>query len=371
MAGIYLHIPFCRHKCSYCDFYSVARKSLHGSFIEALKKEILSNNLDEDIQTIYWGGGTPSLIPAEAISEILNLLFNRFSLVKNAEITIEANPEDISEEKLRNWKNAGINRLSIGVQSLNDNILKTINRRHTAKEALDSISMAQQAGFDNISADLIYGLPGLNTDIWQESLKQLLKTGIQHLSSYHLGLEPGTLMYKQVKQSKIILPDEEESIRQFEFLFDFTEKTGYPWYEISNFARPGMESRHNSSYWNSETYLGFGPGAHSYNYNLGKRFWNKPDINAYIKNPSGIRETEILTGKDILNDYLITHLRTRKGISIKTINLISPWIDTQKLEYKLSKYITDGKMEYIEKMYRLKANSLLISDAILKDIIYI
>ncbi len=369
MLGLYIHIPFCRKKCSYCDFYSLARKSLMQEYTDALKIEIQAAKQDLEVRTVYFGGGTPSYLPYQNIDAVLQSVASRFSIASNPEITLEANPEDINEENLKAWKDIGINRLSIGIQSLNDDILKLIRRNHTARKALNAIDLAQRLGFNNISADLIYGLPALSFDVWKQSLKQLLSTGIQHLSAYHLGLEQGTLMHHQVETGKILLPDEDKSIRQFEYLFDYTETHGFPWYEISNFASKGNESKHNSSYWNFTPYLGFGAGAHSFINH--KRFWNKPDIKSYLKNPNNSKEFEELTPQDMLNDYLITHLRTRKGISVKEIQEIAPWFNYQALERKMFKLVSEGKAQYANHNFQLNVKSLFISDTILKDIIYI
>lgn len=370
MAGIYIHIPFCRKKCSYCDFYFLARIDLAKDFHNALLKEIKNkSNIKTKIETIYFGGGTPSLIPSEYILEIIELIKSNYTLNPNAEITLEANPEDVKSTKLISWKNAGVNRLSIGVQSLDDNILQKLRRNHSAKDALNAIELSQKYGFSNISGDLIYGLPGLDSENWTKSLITLLNSGITHLSSYHLILEMGTLMNKQIEKGILNLPTEDESINQFRILFELSEKMGFPWYEISNFAKPEMESKHNSSYWNGTTYIGFGPAAHSYNGQT--RYWNRSDIKAYISNPIGIQETEILTPANNINDYFITHLRTRKGLNIQYVKDEYPWYDINIIEEKFKELRTNGMANSDINKFNLNPSGLFLSDAVLKDIMYI
>lgn len=370
MAGIYLHIPFCRKKCSYCDFYSVVRPTLVPDFTKAIRKELKQNNSAEPIHSIYFGGGTPSILESKDLDNILNDIHETFSVSDKAEITLEANPEDISESKLIDWKQAGINRLSIGIQSTNDDILKQLKRNHTAKDALHCLELSIQKGFDNLSADLIYGLPGLSVEQWETSLNQLLDSGITHLSAYHLGLEPGTLMHKQVENRIIQLPNEDISLAQFQMLFEKTESKGFPWYEISNFAKPGYHSKHNSSYWDGSPYFGFGPSAHSYD-GKNTRYWNQPNIKAYIENPTSLRESETLSTLDKVNDFLITRLRTRKGISLIQLKNDFPSLEIEQLEQKFNQLIDSDLMQHVDMLYSLKQEALFVSDAILKDILYI
>ncbi|MDA3909886.1 MAG: radical SAM family heme chaperone HemW [Bacteroidales bacterium] len=370
MAGVYLHIPFCRRKCAYCDFYSVARPALMEPFIEALKQEIRQTQIQETVNTIYFGGGTPSMLPENAIVAILKLISEQFELSENAEITLEVNPEDVIANRLKMWRESGVNRLSIGLQSLDDNQLKQLKRNHSAKEALKSIELSLQSGFVNISADLIYGLPNLELSHWEQSIRTVLNSGITHLSAYHLSLEPNTLMFKQVKKNQIHLPEEEESENQFNALFQITESRGFPWYEISNFAKPGFESKHNSAYWDGTQYYGFGPSAHSFDGNSIRR-WNHSDIKAYIDNPGKVISQERLSQNDKINDYLITSIRTRKGIDINDFYSRFPRTDTDYLAGKFNTLINRGLMQNVDMVYRLKPSGLFLSDAILKDILYI
>jgi len=370
MAGVYLHIPFCRRKCAYCDFYSVARPALMEPFIEALKQEIRQTHIQEPVNTIYFGGGTPSMLPENTMEALLKLIFSRFNVSENAEITLEANPEDIIANRLNMWRKAGINRLSIGIQSLDNTLLKNLKRNHTAENALQSIELSLQAGFINLSADLIYGLPDLELSQWEQSIRILLNTGIKHLSAYHLSLEPNTLMFRQVKKNQIQLPQEEISLSHFNTLFQITEAMGFPWYEISNFAKQGYESKHNSSYWNNTPYYGFGPSAHSYD-GYSKRYWNHPDIKAYIEDPAKSMSQEILSQNDKINDYLITSIRTRKGIDMNDFTRHFPETNADRVIEKFNELNGRGLMQNIDKVYSLNPSGLFLSDAILKDILYI
>ncbi|MGC9330292.1 MAG: radical SAM family heme chaperone HemW [Bacteroidales bacterium] len=368
MPGIYIHIPFCRRKCAYCDFYSVALLNKEPAFINALAREITSKANKQPIETIYFGGGTPSVLSKTSIERILNAIYKHYRIADVPEITLEANPDDITSEKAKFWLDTGINRLSIGVQSLDDDALKFLGRRHNAKTSLKSIEIAQNAGFQNISADLIYNLPGLSLQGWKKCISTLLQTGIKHLSAYQLGVEKGTLLYRRFKNGDFTMTDDEAAYTQFMSLYEITEKHGFPWYEISNFAQEGFKSRHNSSYWNGDHYFGFGPGAHAYDGK--KRRWNIPDLNAYIKNPITHYETEILSPKDNINDYLITHLRTREGINLKFMERHFNAFDIDGLKQKMEIYLHTGKARYHAECISLTREGLFISDAILKDIIY-
>jgi oxygen-independent coproporphyrinogen III oxidase len=369
MAGLYFHIPFCRKKCAYCDFYSLARMSLIPDFIQSLLQEINNQPINEKIETVYFGGGTPSLLSAGQIEQILSLIIKNYQVSIDAEITLEANPDDINKSALMDWKQLGINRLSIGVQAIDDILLKTLGRQHTIKQAFNSIEIAKKIGFENISADLIYALPGLSTQAWKDSLQRIIDTGITHLSAYHLGLEPGTLMHKQVRQKKISLPDENSSIKQFEILFELTGKLNFPWYEISNFAKKGFESRHNSAYWNATPYFGFGPSAHSYD-GKNRRYWNSSDIKAYLKNPFAVKTEEDLSDKDKINDHFITGIRTRKGINLAELNNLYPQFEFTHIEKYFNILIDKGNAIKENQNYVLLPSGLLISDNILKDILY-
>ena len=323
MSGIYVHIPFCKSKCIYCDFYSIAVSSLIDDYCNALKKEIASRSnqlTDKQIQTIYFGGGTPSMLAIPRIESILAEIYRNYNIAENAEITLEANPENLTTEYLSALKRIGINRLSIGIQSFDDATLKFLKRRHTAKEAIESVLAAQKCGFDNIGIDLIYGITGIDEQMWEKQLDTAFSLPISHLSCYCLGIEDNTLLHRYTDEGKYI-PTNDESCQQQFLAFDSkVRENGFEHYEISNASKPNMRSRHNSSYWNRIEYLGFGPGAHSY-YN-GIRAWNIANVKEYIK---GISEgsscltTETLSETDIFEETIMLGLRTAEGINLRKI----------------------------------------------------
>lgn len=323
MAGIYLHIPFCKRKCAYCDFYSVANTQYIDEFVSAicketaLQKEYLNN---ESIQTIYFGGGTPSMLRKNQIDKILENINKHFTVDQNNEITIEANPDDLNIEYIKDLKSLGVNRLSIGIQLFIDDQLKLMKRIHSVNEAVKSVKYVQDIGIHNISIDLIYGLPNLSLNQWKENIIKAIDLNIQHISAYHLTIEPKTLFYKYVNQNKIKLPSDDESLKQFKMLKSETAKNGFIQYEISNFALDGFLSLHNTNYWNDVKYLGLGPSAHSYN--LTSRQWNIQNLHEYLHAISKgqlANETEILNENEKFNDFLITSLRTMWGVDFQKL----------------------------------------------------
>lgn len=320
MSGIYVHVPFCKSKCIYCDFYSIAVSSLVDDYCNALKKEIAfrSNQLtDRQIHTIYFGGGTPSMLEIVEIEDILAEIYNNYTIDSNAEITLEANPENLNAEYLHQLRQIGINRLSIGIQSFDDATLKFLKRRHTAKDAIESVLAAQKCGFGNISIDLIYGITGIDNKMWEKQLDTAFSLPISHLSCYCLGIEDNTLLHRYTAEGKYSPTDDESCLQQFLAFDSKVRENGFEHYEISNASKPNMCSRHNSSYWNRTEYLGFGPGAHSY-YN-GIRAWNIANVKEYIK---GISEgnicltTETLSETDIFEETIMLGLRTSEGINL-------------------------------------------------------
>ncbi len=324
MAGIYIHIPFCKQKCHYCNFYSTVSLAYRQDYISALTREIKSRQkyLDHEVvNTIYFGGGTPSMFSSDEISYIINLIDFRFNVASDAEITLEANPDDLDKNKLNDIKNyTSVNRLSIGVQSFFDDDLQYLNRVHSSKQAQNSIENALKLGFDNITIDLIYGIPNLSNSKWKENLKIFFDYKIPHLSSYSLTVEPKTALDLLIKKKKLENIVESESIDHFKILIEETEKQNFINYEISNFALEGHYSKHNSIYWLGGHYLGLGPSAHSYN---GKsRQWNVMNIKKYceekqIKNI--IDEKEYLSKDQMYNEYVLTSLRTSWGCDIEHI----------------------------------------------------
>ena len=385
MAGIYIHIPFCRKACHYCNFHFSTSLKLKNDFINALLKEIeitakagTNSNFNgddggylrkEQVETIYFGGGTPSLLSREELSVILDQL-GRFHLIAaGAEITLEANPDDITVEKLRSWSQAGVNRLSIGVQSFFDDDLVWMNRAHTSAQSRAAILLAKEEGFDNITIDLIYGTPGLTAEKWQENVSIAVKAGIPHLSCYGLTVEPATALHKMIKENKLQDIDQEKQAEQYLLLMQWLAAAGYEHYEISNFAKPGARSRHNTAYWLGNNYLGLGPSAHSFNGR--SRRWNISNnalyIQAIINNQLPV-ETEELTPGQQVNEYLMTAIRTSDGVNLDLLmNRFGNHI-TAKVEDAARKHIANGRMTQSRQRLLLTREGKLYADGIAADL---
>jgi oxygen-independent coproporphyrinogen III oxidase len=354
MAGIYLHTPFCKLACHYCNFHFSTSFGNKNDFVTALLKEITLQRhyLDHEIiETLYFGGGTPSLLTNDDLQKIFRALRETFEISPDAEITLEANPDDIDAEKLRDWKGHGINRLSIGIQSFFDEDLQWMNRAHHAAQGLDSITLATTEGFDNISIDFIYGSPSLSDDNWDKNIDMAIALNIAHLSCYALTVEKKTALAKMIEQKKMKDISESDQVRQFNLLMNRMQAAGYEHYEISNFAKPGRRSRHNASYWQRSKYLGLGPSAHSFN--LSSRQWNIANNASYIaslnKNQLNF-EKEELTPVQKLNEYIMTSLRTIEGCDLHYITLVFGQQAASKL--------TEAAKVYVEKSY-LRINSVL------------
>ncbi|MGN6299189.1 MAG: radical SAM family heme chaperone HemW [Ginsengibacter sp.] len=372
MAGIYIHIPFCRQACFYCNFHFSTSGANRKEMCECLVKEIILrrdslkqnksgdlailSSADEKIETIYFGGGTPSLLAESKVGEILDAIQKNYNVDDNAEITLEANPDDINEEKLSAWKKSGINRLSIGIQSFVDRDLVWMNRAHNAAQALKSIMLTKAAGFDNFSIDLIFGTPGLPDDEWQKNIEMAVDLKIPHISSYALTVEPKTALQKMIELKKKENTDNEAQARQFVILMNTLRKAGYEHYEISNFAKPEYRSRHNSSYWKGEKYIGIGPSAHSFNGN--ERSWNKANNMIYIRSlQQNIIpfEKEILTETQKLNEYVMTSLRTMEGMDLDFIEKKFSVNEKNRIQNLLSSKI---KKEY----FLQQKNQVILTD---------
>ena len=323
MAGVYIHIPFCKQKCHYCNFYSVASLKNRESLIDALKQEIVLQKdwlEGETVGTIYLGGGTPSILSTIETGGLLESIFRNYDVNNDAEITMEANPDDLGFEQLGILRTFGINRLSIGVQSFQDNDLLYLNRIHNASQALTSIKAAQGQGFNNLSIDLIYGIPTLTDDNWILNLETFLNLDIPHLSAYALTVEPKTALDILIKKGKHQNVDDARMVAHFSILCDKLEKKGFKHYEISNFGKEGYYSKHNIGYWNGNKYLGIGPSAHSFNGK--KRQWNVSNISKYTDAISrGVIpfETEHLSADQKYNEYVLTSIRTMWGTDIELI----------------------------------------------------
>lgn len=320
MSGIYLHIPFCKKACHYCDFHFSTSMALKTDLVQAMVRELeLRQNYlqGQEVSTIYFGGGTPSLLTQQELQLLLATIRRLFIVSEDAEITLEANPDDLTPLKLQELKGAGINRLSIGLQSFHEPHLQLMNRAHTATESLQCVKEAQAAGFQNITVDLIYGVPAPDHNVWQQDLDTLFALGIQHVSCYALTIEPDTAFGRWSKKGKFKPAEDEFTAQQFELLLQQMQQQGYIQYEISNFCQPGHESRHNSNYWRGVHYLGVGPSAHSFNgssrqYNVAH---NKKYIDALQQGQVPF-ELEELSLADQANDYLLTTLRTVWGCDL-------------------------------------------------------
>ena len=365
MAGIYIHIPFCKRRCSYCDFFSTTEVSGKDKYVDSLCEELIEREkyLQEPVNTIYFGGGTPTLLSSTDFEKVFQTLFRIFGEDKNREISLEANPDDLTHEYLESIKHLPFNRFSLGVQSFDDKELKLLNRRHNSQSAIRAVELLQQTGYGNISIDLMYGLPQQTMEIWNNTLSMAIDLHIQHISAYHLTYEEGTLLHNQLIDGNFTPDDEEMSNRLFELLIDRITSVGLEHYEISNFARPGFHSRHNSSYWNGTFYLGIGASAHSYN--GFSRQWNYKSLDYR----SVGYEIEKIDEKTAYNDFVITRLRTMKGMDL---NELSSLFGESRKVYCLKqsqKYIAKGLLFNEDNCLRLTRKGFFISDSIMCELI--
>ncbi len=374
MAGIYIHIPFCKKKCNYCNFFSSIALKKKSEFIDALLKEIeiQKNYLNkETIKTIYFGGGTPSLLSQDEINKIIDKLHKYHTIDKNAEITLEANPDDLTKNKIKNLKNTSVNRLSIGVQSFFDQDLTFLSRIHNAKQSYNAIKYSQDAGFDNLNIDLIYAIPNLSNKNWKENLNISFSLQIPHISSYNLTVEDKTLLYLFIKKNKLSPVSEQQSIEQYKILLKLMEKNNYIHYEISNFCKKDRLSKHNTNYWLHKKYLGLGPCAHSFN--IISRQWNIANITKYIQsmqNQTKTFEKEILSLNQKYNEYILTSLRTMWGCDIDFIkNNYGKKYYNNFLKESLQ-YIKNNspQMNRIKNIFFLTQNGELFADKIASDL---
>ncbi len=359
MAGIYLHIPFCKQACHYCDFHFSTSLKKKEILVSCLEKELILRKVElqyETITTIYFGGGTPSLLSVSEIKRLLATIQEHYNVTDNIEITLEANPDDLTEETLQKLAKSKVNRLSIGVQSFFDEDLRVMNRAHNAKEALESLKLATKL-FDNITIDLIYGIPKMSTKRWKENLQYAFDLNINHISSYALTVEPKTALAAFIKNGSYPNTNEEEAKAHFDILVEETKNKGFVHYEISNFGKPNFFSKHNTSYWQGKKYIGIGPSAHSYN--KSHRSWNIANNSKYIK---AIQENylpfekEELTKKDQFNEYLMTGLRTIWGVSLHKIEEEFGTKTHRKLLSDSKKYIENGLL-YIENTSETENNT--------------
>jgi oxygen-independent coproporphyrinogen III oxidase len=371
MAGIYIHIPFCKKLCYYCDFYHVITSEKNSVFVDALLKEtaLRKDYLEEEtVSTIYIGGGTPSVFLIKELSDILNQINKFFRVEENCEITIELNPDDVNQDYMEGLKKLNINRISLGVQSWRDPDLKMLNRRHNSEQAAAALTEVFNAGFNNVTIDLIYGIPGMTVKEWSSNLDKAFSFDIKHLSAYHLTIEPGTVFGKMQEKGHFTEIDEDESNAQFNTLIEKAESAGFIHYEISNFGKPGYFSKHNSNYWKQVNYLGLGPSAHSFNgYS---RQWNIRNLNGYIKSINSGKsffEKEELDTKARFNEYIMTSLRTMWGIDLEYIETT---FEKEGYDYVVNlsgKFKNYGLMKQEKNSLVLTNQGKMISDNIISE----
>lgn len=375
MAGIYIHIPFCKKRCIYCDFYSTTDNRLTKSYIEAIQKEIASrlHEINEDdITTIYIGGGTPSQLSINQLSQLINFIKTVVDFKKIIEFTIEVNPDDVTFEYIHACHSLGINRVSMGIQSFVDNELQAINRRHNARQAQDAVFTIKQAGITNISIDLIYGLPLQTIDSWFYSICEAIKLDVPHISCYNLSYEEGTTLYNMRENGEIVECSEDTCIEMYETLIYELKKAGFEHYEISNFAKSGYYSRHNSNYWNLTPYLGLGASAHSFDGK--KRRYNPSSIHEYIRkiNENGVTyEEEEETILEQYNEYIMINLRTMWGINLTQIGkMFGNELRNHLIKYS-REFIISGDLKETENTISLTEKGIMISDYIIRTLMIV
>jgi oxygen-independent coproporphyrinogen-3 oxidase len=372
MAGIYIHIPFCKQACHYCDFHFSTSLKYKKELLQCIHQEIKLQKLyleNQVVETIYFGGGTPSLLSASEISKIIDIIYQNFEVSKNPEITLEANPDDLGIEKLKELKNTTVNRLSIGVQSFFDEDLKWMNRAHEANEAETAIKRAQDYGLDNITIDLIYGYPLLSDQKWKHNIQKTLDLDIPHVSSYTLTVEPKTALASFINNGKQKPLDEAQSAAQFQFLMEELTQKGFEHYEISNFAKPNQYAKHNTNYWRGINYLGIGPSAHSFNGQ--SRQWNVANNAKYIhelelkKVPDTL---EILTLENKFNEYVMTSLRTQWGVDLAKIALDFGSDYKKHLLAFADEHIATNLLAFADEKLTLTTKGKLFADRIAADL---
>ena len=375
MAGIYIHIPFCKRRCIYCDFFSTTQSEKKAEYVHALVRELEMRKDyvgDEEIETIYLGGGTPSQLSQEELEEIFAYIYKVYKVTPDAEITLEANPDDLTPEYVSMLRTLPVNRISMGIQTFQEETLKLLHRRHTAQQAIEAFRRCREAGFQNISIDLMYGLPGETLETWEQDLQQAIDLHPEHISAYHLIYEEGTALWNLREQNKVEEAEEELSLTLFKTLIERLTKAGYQHYEISNFCLPGLHSRHNSSYWTGKKYLGCGPSAHSFDGI--SRQWNVSSLEKYLE---GIRSNQLdfeLEDLDLhtrYNDFVITSIRTCWGMPLAQLR--TTYGDSlYNYCLRMAKpHIGQGVLEIKEDTLKLTPQGIFISDGIMSDLLWI
>lgn len=377
MSGLYIHIPFCKQACHYCNFHFSTSLKNKDALLFAMKDEMSLRKdylTEKPLQSLYFGGGTPSILDVKDIAMLIEAAQQHFGLADEAEVTLEANPDDLDKAFMRELKAVGVNRLSIGVQSFQEEDLKRWNRAHNSTEALKCLQDARDTGFDKLTADLIYGAPEMSMEAWEKNIDQLLAFDIEHLSCYALTVEEKTALSHFIRAGQLPPMDEELAAAHFEFLMDKMEAVGYEHYEISNFAKAGHYAVHNTSYWQGAPYLGIGPAAHSYN--LSERSWNIANnaiyikaIEAFKKGENALFETEEITSKQAYNEYILTGMRTKWGCKTDKIKEIGN-VYWKHFEKEAANWVNDGHI-FIEKgSYKLSRKGKLLADMISAELFY-
>ena len=375
MAGIYIHIPFCKRRCIYCDFFSTTQSDQKSTYVRALCEELRIRKdylQEEDIETIYLGGGTPSQLSQKELESIFTTIYNIYKVKENAEITLEANPDDLTPEYVSMLCQLPINRISMGIQTFQENTLKLLHRRHTAQQAVEAFYRCREAGFQNISIDLMYGLPGETLETWIHDLKQAIDLHPEHISAYHLIYEEGTVLWKLREECQVKEADEDLSVSLFSTLIDMLTQAGYQHYEISNFCLPGLHSQHNSSYWTGKNYLGCGPSAHSYN--GFSRQWNVASLDKYMTGISSGQPDFELEELDLYtryNDFVITSIRTCWGMPLSRLQTE---YSEELYHYCLrmaKPHLEQGLLELQDEVLKLTSKGIFVSDGIMSDLLWV
>ena len=364
MAGLYFHIPFCKRICAYCDFYKSADLRRMDEVLAAMGRELEAQRGylgGEPVRTRYFGGGTPSLCTPAQIGELLARAADLFDCSAVGETTLEANPDDLDASRLEALRRAGVDRLSIGIQSLDDACLRLMNRRHTAAQAVEAVRAARRAGFDNVTVDLIFGIPGFGGDALRRSLDGVLELEVEHVSAYHLTVEPHTALGRRAARGEFAPVDEAVSEREFATVHDALTQAGYEHYEVSNFARPGFRARHNAAYWHGEKYLGIGPAAHSYDGR--ERHWNVDSVDRYLAGEAAGHE--ILSDRDRFNEYVMTRLRTAEGIDLAEAEQLFGERRIGRLKAQARGMETGGALVSDGRRLAIPPRRFLVSDAVI------
>lgn len=371
MAGIYLHVPFCRKACHYCDFHFSTTMKGKSEMLQAMGRELEKRKeylRGEKVSTIYFGGGTPSLLTSDEINRLTDEITRWHELSDEVEFTLEANPDDLTKEKIQQLRGTSVNRLSIGIQSFRDADLQWMNRAHTASQSDYAVKLAQDAGFSNITIDLIYSIPGMTNETWKQNLQNAIDLDVDHISAYSLTVEPRTYFGHLEKKGLLKSFPQESSQDQFLLMNRILSENGFEHYEVSNFARPGCRSKHNTSYWEGKTYLGIGPSAHSFDGE--SRQWNVANNAIYVRSVQGNEaylERELLDERSRLNEYIMTGLRTSHGINLDDITQ-KFGIDLMSINSEsIQDLIRNGKMVHEDSVLKLTVHGYLLADRIASD----